>query len=46
VKKPGEATADRNDPYGKIGFSSIKFFYGFIKLRGERMAVAHSVIPV
>ena len=46
VKKPGEATADRNDPYGKIGFSSIKFFYGFIKLRGERMAVAYSVIPV
>lgn len=46
VKKPGESTADRNDPYGKVGFSSIKFFYGFIKLRGERIAVAHSVIPV
>ena len=46
VKKPGEATADRTDPYGKIGFSSIKFFYGFIKLRGERIAIAHSVIPV
>lgn len=45
VKKPGEATADRSDPYGKIGFSSIKFFYGFIKLRGERMAVAYSPIP-
>ena len=46
VKKPGTENADRNDPYGKIGFSSVKFFYGFIKLRGERMAVAHSVIPV
>jgi len=45
VKKPGEKTADRSDPYGKIGFSSIKFFYGFIKLRGERMAVAYSPIP-
>lgn len=45
VKKPGEKTADRTDPYGKIGFSSIKFFYGFIKLRGERMAVAYSLIP-
>ncbi len=45
VKKPGEKTADRTDPYGKLGFSSISFFYGFIKLRGERMAVAHSVIP-
>ena len=45
VKKPGKETADRTDPYGKIGFSSIKFFYGFIKLRGERIAVAYSVIP-
>ena len=45
VKKPGEKTADRTDPYGKVGFSSIKFFYGFIKLRGERMAVAYSLIP-
>ena len=45
VKKPGEKTADRTDPYGKIGFSSIKFFYGFIKLRGERMAVSYSPIP-
>jgi N4-gp56 family major capsid protein len=46
VKKPGEAIANRDDPFGKIGFSSIKFFYGFIKLRGERIAIAHSVIPV
>lgn len=46
VKKPGAENADRNDPYGKVGFSSIKFFYGFIKLRGERIAVAHSVIPI
>lgn len=45
VKKPGEKTADRNDPYGKLGFSSISFWYGFIKLRGERMAVAYSLIP-
>lgn len=46
VKKPGKENATQTDPYGKKGFSSIKFFYGFIKLRGERMAVAHSVIPV
>ena len=45
VKKPGEKTADRTDPYGKVGFSSIKYFYGFIKLRGERIAVAYSPIP-
>jgi len=46
VKKPGEAIANLADPFGKIGFSSIKFYYGFIKLRGERIAVAYSVIPV
>lgn len=45
VKKPGTEIANRDDPYGKIGFSSIKFFYGFIKLRGERMAIAYSLIP-
>ena len=45
VKKPGEEMATRDDPYGKIGFSSIKFYYGFIKLRGERIAIAYSVIP-
>ena len=45
VKKPGEKTADRTDPYGKVGFSSIKYFYGFIKLRGERIAIAYSPIP-
>lgn len=45
VKKPGKETADRTDPYGKVGFSSITFYYGFIKLRGERIALAHSIIP-
>ena len=36
--------ATTQDPYGKLGFSSIKFFYGFIKLRGERIAVAYNPI--
>lgn len=45
VKKPGEETADRNDPYGKIGFSSISFWYGFIALRPERLAVVYTVAP-
>lgn len=44
VKKPGAEMATTQDPYGKLGFSSIKFFYGFIKLRGERMAVAYNPI--
>lgn len=45
VKKPGVERADYRDPYGKLGFSSISFWYGFIKLRGERIAVAYSPIP-
>jgi len=37
-KAPGEATADRNDPYGETGFMSIKWYYGFMVLRPERIA--------
>lgn len=38
-KKPGEASADRNDPYGETGFMSIKWFYGFMALRPERIGL-------
>jgi N4-gp56 family major capsid protein len=38
-KAPGEKTADRNDPYGEMGFMSIKWYYGFMALRPERIAV-------
>lgn len=38
-KKPGEATADRNDPYGKTGWMSIQWWYGFMALRPERIAL-------
>ena len=38
-KKPGKETADRNDPYGETGFMSIKWYYGFMLLRPERIAV-------
>jgi N4-gp56 family major capsid protein len=38
-KAPGEATADRNDPYGETGFTSIKWFYGFLVLRPERIGL-------
>lgn len=34
---PGKA--DRNDPYGETGFMSIKWYYGFMALRPERIAV-------
>ena len=38
-KKPGMETADRNDPYGETGFMSIKWYYGFMALRPERIAL-------
>lgn len=44
-KKPGLETADRNDPYGEIGFSSIKWYYGSIVERPERIALYKVVAP-
>jgi N4-gp56 family major capsid protein len=38
-KKPGDDTADRLDPYGETGFMSIKWFYGFMALRPERIGL-------
>jgi len=46
VKKPGTDMATIQDPYGKIGFSSITFFHGFISLRPERLAVIKTVAAV
>ena len=42
-KPPGEATADRNDPYGEMGFMSIKWYYGFMVLRPERIGMIRTV---
>ena len=42
-KKPGPDVADRNDPYGEVGFYSIKWYYGFMALRPERIAVLKTV---
>lgn len=42
-KPPGEATADRADPYGQTGFMSILWFYGFMALRPERMGLILTV---
>lgn len=36
-KKPGEAT--REDPYGETGLMSIKWYYGFMALRPERIGL-------
>lgn len=45
-RKPGDSTADRNDPYGKTGFSSIQFWYGFLCKRPERILVIWSVAKI
>ena len=37
-KEPG-ATADRDDPYGETGFMSIKWYYGFLLQRPERIGI-------
>lgn len=42
-KKPGEATADRLDPYGEMGFMSIKWYYGFMVYRPEWIALIKTV---
>ena len=42
-KAPGKETADRNDPYGETGFMSIKWYYGFMLLRPERIALLRTV---
>lgn len=46
TKMPGKETADRNDPYGETGFSSIKWYYGILIKRPERIGVVKVVAPV
>ena len=46
TKMPGKETADRTDPYGETGFSSIKWWYGFMGLRTERLGLIPTVARV
>ena len=46
TKMPGKESFDRTDPYGETGFSSIKWYYGILIKRGERIAVAKTVAPL
>lgn len=45
-RKPGEQAVDRHDPYGETGFSSIKWHYGFMSLRPERIALCKVVAEI
>lgn len=38
-KKPSQETASHSDPYGETGFSSVKWWYGFMPQFVERIAV-------
>ena len=42
-KKPGSGSANRTDPYGKVGFYSIQWWYGTMILRPEWIACAKVV---
>ena len=46
TKMPGNETADRNDPYGETGFSSIKWYYGILIKRPERIGLVKCVAPI
>ncbi len=46
TKMPGNATADRTDPFGEQGFSSIKWYYGILVKRSERIGLIKTVAPV
>ena len=44
--KPGSGNASNADPYGKRGFMSIQWWYGFMVHRPERIAVAKTVVEL
>ena len=46
TKMPGRETADRNDPYGETGFSSIKWYYGILIKRPERIGLVKTVATI
>lgn len=46
TKMPGNQTADRNDPFGETGFSSIKWYYGLLVQRPERIGLIKTVAPM
>ena len=41
-RPPGEGAVTREDPYGKTGLMSLQFWYGFMPLRSERLALVYS----
>lgn len=46
TKMPGRETANLHDPYGEKGFSSIKWYYGILIMRPERLGLIKTVAPI
>lgn len=46
TKLPGTITADRTDPYGESGFTSIKWYHGMMIDRPEWIAVMYSLAAI
>lgn len=44
--KPGSGNAHSGDPYGKRGFMSIQWWYGFMVHRPERIALIKTVVDL
>jgi len=44
TKMPGKEIADKTDPYGETGFSSIKWYYGILVMRPERIGLIKLVV--
>ena len=42
-KAPGAESATTANPYGEVGFMSIKWWYGFMVQRSERIAMIKTV---
>jgi N4-gp56 family major capsid protein len=46
TKMPGKGVADKSDPFGELGFSSIKWWYGTMILRPERLALIKTLARI
>ena len=46
TKMPGRETATIDEPFGEKGFSSIKWYYGILVKRPERIGLIKTVAPI
>lgn len=44
TKMPGAQTADRTDPFGETGFTSVKWWYGFLAKQPERLGLLKTLV--